>query len=166
MVQLQIRGVTECDIDCVAAIEAECFPKAEAASRQALAARIHAYPECFLVAEANGKLIGFINGCATDSPVIYDELYSCTEFHRPNGKHLAIFGLDVVPDWRHQGVAAALLQAFIALAQDEGRQGVILTCKRHLVHYYETFGFVNQGVSQSTHGGAEWFDMIRDLNKK
>lgn len=159
MVQLQIRGVTNSDIDCVAAIEAECFPKAEAAPREALAARINAYPECFLVAVAEGQLIGFVNGCATDSPVIYDELYSCIDQHRPNGKNLAIFGLDVVPDCRRHGVAAQLLQAFITLAKKNGRQGVILTCKRRLVHYYETFDFVNQGISQSTHGGAEWFDM-------
>lgn len=37
--------------------------------------RIAAFPESFLVAEVDGTLIGYINGCATDSPVIYDELF-------------------------------------------------------------------------------------------
>ena len=44
-------------------------------------------------------------------------------------------------------------------AKLKGRQGVILTCKEHLIKYYEKFGFVNEGVSASTHGGVVWYQM-------
>ena len=38
--------------------------------------------------------------------------------------------------------------------------GVVLTCKDRLIHYYEKFGFVNEGLTaKSTHGGAEWYQM-------
>ena len=35
----------------------------------------------------------------------------------------------------------------------------VLTCKEALVHYYAKFGFVNEGVSGSTHGGVVWYQM-------
>ncbi|MEN6567268.1 MAG: GNAT family N-acetyltransferase [Veillonellales bacterium] len=159
MTTVTIRGVQPEDLDRVAAIEALCFPEAEAAPWESFKERIAAFPECFLVAEADGVLIGFINGCVTDSPVIYDELFYTTAHHTPEGKNLTVFGLDVIPECRRQGIAAKLMNRFIQLARDTGRENVILTCKERLVHYYESFGYVNNGVSQSTHGGARWFDM-------
>ena len=35
----------------------------------------------------------------------------------------------------------------------------MLTCKDKLLHYYAKFGFVNEGVSASTHGGVVWYQM-------
>jgi len=163
MKKLQIRNVRPEDLAQVAAIEACCFPPAEAASSQALAARMEFFPESFLVAEAAGTLIGFINGGSTDSPVIYDALFSSVKEHNPQGKNQAVFGLDVIPDYRCQGIAGQLMKEFIRCARDSGKQNIILTCKDHLVHYYESFGYVNSGLSASKHGGAEWFDMTLSL---
>lgn len=42
--------------------------------------------------------------------------------------------------------------AFIEQARKEGRKGLVLTCKKRLIHYYARFGFVDEGVSGSTHG--------------
>ena len=159
MIKVTIRGVQLRDLDRVAEIEAICFPIAEAASRNSFRDRIHAFPECFLVAEADGLLIGFINGCTTNSLVIYDELFMTTKHHTPGGENVAIFGLDVLPEYGRQGIAAQLMNNFIQLAKNTGRKSVILTCKHRLIHYYESFGYVNNGVSKSTHGGSEWFDM-------
>ncbi|MDO5520947.1 MAG: GNAT family N-acetyltransferase, partial [bacterium] len=39
------------------------------------------------------------------------------------------------------------------------RKGLVLTCKERLVHYYATFGFVDQGISDSEHGGVVWHEM-------
>mgnify|MGYP000756656745 CR=1 FL=1 len=47
----------------------------------------------------------------------------------------------------------------IADARAQGRKGLVLTCKEALVHYYAKFGFVNEGVSGSTHGGVVWYQM-------
>ncbi|MEA3423416.1 MAG: GNAT family N-acetyltransferase, partial [Bacillota bacterium] len=35
--------------------------------------------------------------------------------------------------------------------------------KEHLVHYYSKFGFANEGISESAHGGAAWYDMFKVL---
>lgn len=159
MIKVTIRGVRLEDLDRITEIESTCFPAAEAASRESFNKRIAAFPEYFLVAKTDGKLIGFINGCVTNSPVIYDELYHNTQHHIPDGKNLTVFGLDVLPEYRRQGIAAQLMNHFIRLAKNTGRKSVILTCKDRLVHYYESFGYVNNGISESTHGGAQWFDM-------
>lgn len=163
MTKITIRGVRPDDLEGVAKIEAVCFPAAEAAPREAFARRIAAYPECFFVAETAGALIGFINGCATNSPVIFDEMFHDTAQHLPAGENLAIFGLDVIPEYRRQGIAAQLMRHYIAAAKAAGRKRVILTCKEKLIHYYQSFGFVNDGLSRSTHGGAQWYDMTLTL---
>lgn len=163
MSEVIIRSVEPKDIDHVAEIEALCFPVAEAAPRESFAQRIAVFPDCFFVAETAGTLVGFINGCATDSSVIYDDLFHDARLHKPNGKNLTVFGLDVIPDYRRQGIAAQLMRHFIQSAKATGRKSVILTCKSHLVHYYESFGYVNNGVSGSTHGGSQWFDMTLNL---
>ncbi len=159
MDEIVIRGVYPEDLDRITEIEAICFPPAEAAQREAFQERIAAFPESFLVAEAAGMLIGFINGCATNSAFIYDELFHSTEHHIATGQNLAVFGLDVLPAYRRQGVAARLMLHFIQTARKTGRSSIILTCKERLVPYYESFGYVNNGISQSAHGGSQWFDM-------
>ncbi|WP_319402457.1 GNAT family N-acetyltransferase [uncultured Anaeromusa sp.] len=162
---IAIRNACAQDAAAVAAIEALCFPAAEAASAATIAARIAAFPAYFFVAEENGALIGFVNGCVTNSPIIEDELFQDPSRHIPSGTHAAIFGLDVVPKRRRQGVAAQLMRHFISEAQRQGQRHVILTCKKHLIRYYETFGYANNGLSQSIHGGAEWYDMTLDLER-
>lgn len=159
MDEIVIRGVYPEDLDRITEIEAICFPPAEAAQREAFQERIAAFPESFLVAEAAGMLIGFINGCATNSAFIYDELFHSTEHHIATGQNLAVFGLDVLPAYRRQGVAARLMLHFIQTARNTGRRSIILTCKERLVPYYESFGYVNKGISQSAHGGSQWYDM-------
>ena len=67
---------------------------------------------------------------------------------------------------RHQGCASTLMRAFIEKARQEGRDGLILTCKEKLIPFYEGFGYVNCGVSKSVHGGAVWYDMELDFREK
>ena len=143
----------------LAAIEAVCFPPAEAASEEAVCERMQAFPENFLVAELDGKLVGFINGGTTDQPYLPDEFYHDAALHKPEGAYQTVFGLNVLPEYRRQGIARLLVDGFLAMARERGKKAVILTCKEHMIHYYEKRGFVNYGVSDSSHGGATWYDM-------
>lgn len=45
------------------------------------------------------------------------------------------------------------------MKMEHGRKGLVLTCKDHLVHYYAKFGFENEGISESEHGGVRWNQM-------
>ncbi len=163
MSDLLIRGVRHDDAAQIAAIEAVCFPAAEAAGQASFAARIAAFPDSFFVAELDGKMIGFINGCATNSPVLYDAMFHDTAHHLPEGENLTVFGLDVLPDYRRQGIAARLMHHFIETARSSSKKCILLTCKAALLPYYASFGYESSGLSASTHGGAEWFDMTLAL---
>ena len=157
---ITVRSAKESDVERIAQIEGICFPAAEAAGLEQFRERFHAFPENFYVAEDAGEVIGFINGACTDTPSLPDEMYASAALHRKNGAYQTLFGLDVLPEYRRQGAAAKLLQTLLDAAKARGCIGAVLTCKDPMRHYYERFGFVYQGVSASTHGGAKWNDML------
>jgi len=161
MTDLKIRTVQSSDLERVVEIESICFPPAEAASKEALKERLATFPDGFLVADLNGQLVGLINGAAINSPTIKDEMFSSMKYHIPDGDNLAIFGLDVLPEYQKRGIAAQLMQKYIDAAEKSGRKKILLTCKEQLIHYYEGFGFVNEEQSDSIHGGAKWYDMSK-----
>lgn len=157
---MEITTATMADLDALAAIEAACFPAAEAATREELAARLSTYGNHFFIARAeDGAAIGFIDGMVTDEKDLLDELYADAGRHDEKGAWQMIFGLNTLPAYRRRGVAAALIEAMCAAARAQGRRGVVLTCKEHLLPYYAKFGFVDEGVSDSTHGGVVWHQM-------
>lgn len=159
-----IRFVTEADLDAVTHVEAMSFPQEEAATREAFATRIRAFPESFLVAVHNDQIIGIINGCCTTEPELGDELYEPNCPHSAKHPWQTVFGLAVLPECRHQGIARGLLNRLIDLSKVRGKAGVILTCKEEKISFYESFGFQCRGVSASSHGGAVWYDMILSLS--
>ena len=71
-----------------------------------------------------------------------------------------IFGVNTLPDYRKHGYAGQLIQCAIKDAREQGRKGLVLTCKEKLIKYYAKFSFVDEGVSdKSTHGNAVWHQM-------
>jgi len=162
--KLKIRQACVEDLDAVTKVEASCFPEAEAATRISLEQRIKTFSENFFVAEIDGEIIGFINGCVINGTVINDKLYEDSTLHIPDGSYQTIFGLDVISEYRNQGIAAQLMNYMIEVSSRAGRKGVILTCKERLIHYYAKFGYINKGISESVHGGAKWYDMILEID--
>ena len=156
---MNIRTATLNDLDAVTAVEAACFPAAEAASGEEFAERLRYYGSHFWLMLDDEKLIGFVDGMVTNQADLTDDLYEQAHAHNEQGNWQMIFGVNTLPEYRRQGVAAALLERAISDAKAQGRKGLVLTCKDKLVHYYAKFGFVNEGVSESTHGGAVWYQM-------
>lgn len=154
-----LRHATMADLDAVARVEAECFPPAEAASRESFARRLAHFADHFWLLFENGRLVSFVNGMVTDNPTLTDDMYADASMHNPGGAWQMIFGVNTVPDRRRSGLAARLLRQAILEAREQRRAGLVLTCKTHMLHYYSTFGFKNEGPSGSTHGGAEWYEM-------
>lgn len=156
---MNIRTATMQDLDQVSELEALCFPPAEAAPRKALAERLDVYPDCFWLLYENGALAAMVNGMATHQPDLTDDLYKDSNKHHPHGAWQMIFGVATHPAARRKGYAAQVLNRAIADSRTRGRKGLVLTCKEHLLHYYAKFGFVSEGKSVSTHGGAVWYQM-------
>ena len=156
---MTIRNATLEDLAALTAIEAACFPAAEAAKEEDFRRRLSVYPNHFWLLEQEGQVVSFVNGLVTDEEKLRDEMYENAALHNEQGAWQMIFGVNTLPQYRRQGLAGQVIRRCIDDARRQGRRGVVLTCKDHLVHYYETFGFVSEGVSQSTHGGVVWYDM-------
>lgn len=154
-----IRTAVEQDLDAIAAVEAECFPAAEAATRAEFAERLRYYGNHFWLLWEDETLAAFVDGMVTDAADLTDAMYADASLHNENGAWQMIFGVDTIPEYRCRGCAAALLNHVIGEAKAQGRKGLVLTCKDKLVHYYAKFGFVSEGVSGSTHGNVVWYQM-------
>ena len=104
-------------------------------------------------------LASFVNGLVTEEPDLLDKMYDNPSFHDPLGSWQMIFGVVTVPEFRRRGYAAELLCRAIEDARAQGRAGLVLTCKDALIPYYARFGFVDEGLSTSTHGNVAWHQM-------
>ncbi len=156
---MTIRTATMADLPRVTQLEAACFPAAEAATEASFRARLAHYPNHFWLLEEGEALVGFVNGMATNEPHLTDEMYTRAALHSESGAWQMIFGVNTHPAYRRRGCAQRLLQRVIADAKSQGRKGLVLTCKEALIHYYAKFGFLDEGVSSSQHGGAVWHQM-------
>ena len=156
---MTIRTATMQDLDSIAAVEKVCFRSAEAASREELEKRLQNYPDHFWLQMDGDRVIAFVDGMVTDEPDLTDDMYTNAAMHREDGAWQMIFGVNTLPEYRRRGLAGQLLETAIAVAKQQGRKGLVLTCKDKLVHYYARFGFVNEGVSGSAHGGVTWYQM-------
>ena len=156
---MEIRLATMADLAAVTALEAVCFPPAEAAKEDSFRARLAAYPDHFWLLEDDGRLVSFVNGLVTDEADLTDEMYDDASYHNEKGAWQMIFGVVTHPDYQHQGCAERLLRYVVEQARAQGRKGLVLTCKEHLLHFYGKVGFVDEGISDSTHGGVVWYQM-------
>ena len=156
---MEIRKATIDDLALVSAVEAECFPPAEAATKDSFKERLTYYGNHFWLLFEKGKLISFADGMVTNLTDLTDEMYEKADMHDEHGAWQMIFGLNTMPEYRNRNVGGRLIEAFIELAREENRKGVILTCKEEKIPYYAKFGFVNEGESESDHGGAKWYQM-------
>ena len=154
-----IRTATMADLPTITQLEAICFPAAEAATEESFTRRLEMYPSHFWLLMDEETIVSFVNGLVTDEPDLRDEMYDDATLHDENGTWQMIFGVDTHPDYRRQGCAGKLLEHVIGQAKAQGRRGLVLTCKDKLVPYYAKFGFVSEGISQSTHGDVIWYQM-------
>ena len=179
----EFRNIKQNEAEEAAEIERICFPPNEACSKKHMKDRVAGIADLFLVVidKENGKMAGFLNGLATDEVVLKDEFFTDAglhnpdeeafrdEFftditvHNPEGKNIMLLGLDVLPEYRSQGLARELVRRYLEREWGRGRKEIILTCLESKVAMYEKFGFKDKGIAQSTWGGEEWHDMSRKI---
>lgn len=106
-----------------------------------------------------GRLTSKNEKMRTASIADLDEMYEDPAFCKENGKWQMVFGVVTHPSFQHQGCASRLMNQFILHAKEEGKSGIVLTCKKEKISFYEQFGFKNEGLSTSTHGGVPWYQM-------
>lgn len=65
---MEIRTATLADLAAVTALEAACFPPAEAQGRPAFQARLAAFPDSFWLLVEGGRVLAMVNGMVTQQP--------------------------------------------------------------------------------------------------
>lgn len=156
---MRIRLATMEDLNAITEVEALCFPQAEAATKESFRKRLEVFPNHFWLLVNEERIVSIVNGMSTNLEKLQDEMFEDATMHDENGAWQMIFGVETIPEYRRQGCIERLMKHVISEVHSQGRKGLVLTCKADLVPYYEKLGFVNEGESESTHGGAVWFDM-------
>lgn len=161
--EIKIRQVVANDLEALLTIEQASFTEAEAATRVAFERRIAKIADSFFVAEQDEHVVGLINGPVVTTEFITDDLFKEIIENPKTGGHQTVLGLAVAPQKRGQGIGRMLLTKLEQSAAEQRRETVTLTCLAHLVGYYEGLGYENKGISASTHGGEQWFNLSKTL---
>lgn len=155
------RNILPEEAEQAAEIERICFPPNEACSRKMMLERVARAPEMFLVAvdRSSGKIAGFLNGLATQECRFRDAFFTDASLYEPEGPNIMLLGLDVLPQYRGQGLAREMMAQYLAREKEKGRSEITLTCLEGKIKMYEKMGFENRGISDSSWGGEQWYDM-------
>ena len=156
---VRIRYASPADLDAVAALEKAAFPPAEAGKREDFEKRIRTFPRHFWLLEEDGKILSMVNGMVTNETHLRDEMFENVSLHDESGDWQMLFGVVTDPACQGRGYMSELMNFVIEDVKNQGKKGIVLTCKDRLVPFYSRFGFVNEGRSESEHGGAVWYEM-------
>ncbi len=159
--KFEFRDIYPEEAEQAVTIEQICFPPNEACSEKHMKERVEKASELFLVAvdKETGKIAGFLNGLSTNEGSFRDDFFTNVDLYQPDGKNIMLLGLDVLPEYRRQGLAREIVSQYISREQKKGREKLILTCLKAKVEMYEKFGFKDLGIANSTWGGEEWHEM-------
>jgi len=159
--RFEFRNICPEEAEQAVLIEQICFPPNEACSEKNMKERVARAPELFLVAvdRETGKIAGFLNGLATEETTFRDEFFTDASLYDPSGKNVMLLGLDVLPEYRGQGLAREIVRRYACRERDNNRSKLILTCLDSRVEMYKKFGFTDDGIANSTWGGEEWHEM-------
>lgn len=159
-----IRQASLADLDAIHRIELENFSPKEAISREILAKHIETISTTFLVAEKNGKILGYLEGPIRPERHLHDVSFTLEieDCYSIAGGFISLTSLSISKEAQGLGVGRALLEAMKEIAIADERYGINLTCHDYLTAYYERHDFVNEGQSKSTYADEIWYDMVWD----
>ena len=163
----EFRSIRKDEADQAAEIEQVCFPPAEAISREKIIDRVEKIPELFLVAadRKTGKLAGYLTGLTTSEENFQDKFFTDADLCELDGKTNMLLGLEVLPEYRGQGLARELMMRYLAREQERGRERAVLTCVDGKVEMYRKMGFEYIGISASVLGDEKWNEMEYRMKK-
>lgn len=83
----------------------------------------------------------------------------------PNGTTIAIHSVVIIPEFQGKGVGKELVKAYIKYIRDVNIPGdrLLLIAHGHLIKFYESTGFKNQGRSECQFAGGGWFDLVSPI---
>jgi len=164
---MKIRKARLEDLDRIVEIELENFSVEEAIPLSVFEAHLREIQTSFLVAEKEGRIIGYIEGPVGPHRHLQDQSFTeeIEDHSHESGGYISVTCLSIAKEAQGLGLGKKLLTALKELALEYERDGINLTCHDYLIAYYEKHGFVNEGQSQSTFAGEIWYDMVWEAKK-
>ena len=165
---LNIRTVKMNDLNAIVELESSAFNMSKEMTRKDMIGRIKNYPDTFLVAEVDEKVVGHVFGPVSKDRYIKDKLYFKNQPNNAQYPYQTILSLATRKEYRKQGIASALIEELCKIAQAQDRRAVTLTCLPKLFHFYETRGFVNEGKTSDDIPDPEdvsSYNMVRELKE-
>ena len=164
---MKIRQAKLEDLDRIVEIELENFSVEEAIPRSVFEVHLREIQTSFLVAEKEGKIIGYIEGPVVPHRYLQDQSFTeeIKDYSHETGGYISVTCLSIAKEVQGLGLGQKLLTALKEVALEDEREGINLTCHDYLIAYYEKHGFVNEGLSQSTFAGETWYDMVWEAKK-
>ena len=112
---MEIRKATLADLEAITALEAACFPEAEAASRDSFEKRLKVFADRLWLMWDGDRLVSMVNGMVTDQEELVDEMFADASIHQPEGAWQMIFGVATHPEYQRRGLAAQVLELPLAV---------------------------------------------------
>ncbi|MEX5584773.1 hypothetical protein PS682_05344 [Pseudomonas fluorescens] len=163
MPALTLRNAIPTDAARCFDIEITAYEGDEAATPEKIATRIAQYPQGFLILEAEGEVVGFINcGCAHEV-VMSDEAFKELVGHSAEAPNVVIMSVVVDPLHQGKGYSTLLMNEFVQRMRAMGKHTIHLMCKQRHVPLYEHMGYDYVRPSPSDHGGMAWHEMVMAL---
>ncbi len=150
-------------------IETSAYEGDEAATLEKIATRIAQYPQGFLILEADGEVVGFINSGCAHKVVMSDEAFKELVGHAAEAPNVVIMSVVVAvvimsvvvaPAHQGKGYSTALMREFVQRMRALGKQTIHLMCKDRHVALYTRLGYRYVQPSTSDHGGMAWHEMV------
>lgn len=142
---VKIRKATMKDLNDIVKIESDAFHMSKEMTEKDMIGRIKNYPDTFLVAEEEGKVVAHVFGPAFEKRYIEDKLYFENHPNQEEDAYQTILSLAVAPECRKRGIATELLDRMAQVAKLENRRAISLTCLPKLFSFYEKRGYQNEG---------------------
>lgn len=123
-------------------------------------------PDQILIAQdrESGEIAGFVSSMASDEERLRDAFFTDVTLHDKAAQTAFGLSLDVLPQFRDQGLARELVRLCGIWCQVKGRRRLVITAHEELVKMYERMGFKDLGISDSKWGGTVWHEMDRRLD--
>jgi ribosomal protein S18 acetylase RimI-like enzyme len=160
MPALTLRNALPADAARCFEIETTAYEGDEAATLEKIATRIAQYPQGFLILEAAGEVVGFINGGCAHKVVMSDEAFKELVGHSADAPNVVIMSVVVDPAHQGKGYSKTLMTEFVQRMRGMGKQTIHLMCKEQHVALYERMGYQYVQPSPSDHGGMAWHEMV------
>ena len=162
---MKIRQARFSDLDRILEIELENFSLEEAIPRSVFEAHLREIQTSFLVAEKEGRVLGYIEGPVVPHRHLQDQSFTeeIADHSHKSGGYISVTCLSIAKEAQALGVGKRLLTALKEVALEHEREGINLTCHDYLIPYYEKHGFTDEGLSESKFGGEIWYNMVMEF---